>query len=463
MAGIVETESWASETFGACELGDPRRTRRLMRVARRIADHPAGSFPTQMPEWAELKAAYRLFAADDVTFRAVALPHWEQTRNAASGKTLVICDTTELNFGSDREGLGRTGNGIGRGFLLHNALMVDAETSLILGIAGQTIHYRPRKKLGKQNSSQSLNRDRESQVWGHVIDDIGPPSDDARYVYVCDRGADNFEVFCRLQQQGDDWVVRAKKQRRNLITPAGEIVSLLEFLPRLSLLGTYNLNLRARPQQPSRVAQIEVRSARVLMPVPHHKSPWVKSLAPNPVAMHLVHVREVNAPAKAEPVEWLLWTSLPADTFEQAWLVIEDYESRWLVEEYHKALKSGCQAKARQLQSASRLEPVVGLLSVVAVHLLQLKTMAVTDPTRAARSVVPRLWLAMLKAARGRRLRRVHDLTIRDFYREVAKLGGFLGRKSDGEPGWITAWRGWEKLAALVRGAEIAQNLNLRT
>ena len=459
MAGIVETEFWANETFGECELGDPRRTRRLMQVAQRILEHPAGSFPDQMPDWAELKAAYRLFDADEVTLHAVAMPHWQHTKSAASGKTLVICDTTELNFGSDREGLGRTGNGAGRGFLLHNALMVDGLSRAVVGVAGQAIHYRPKCKRAKQNSSQALKRKRESQVWGQVIDEVGPPASDAQYVYVCDRGADNFEVFCHLLQQSSDWVVRAKHQRRNLLMPAGETVSLPDLLPHMSVLGTYELTLRARPKQSARVAQIEVSSTRVRMPVPHHKSPWAKSLTPEPIAMQLVQVREVNAPTDAEPIEWLLWTSLPTDTFDQAWSVIEDYESRWLVEEYHKALKSGCRVKMRQLQTASRLEPMVGLMSVVAVQLLQLKTITVADPSRAARTMVPQLWLKMLKAARGRRLRRVHDMTVYDFYRELAKLGGFLGRRSDGEPGWITVWRGWEKLATLVHGAKLAQNL----
>lgn len=459
MTGVVESESWAGETFGTCELGDPRRTRRLVQVAQRVLEHPSGSFPDQMPDWAELKAAYRLFDAEDVTFRAVAMPHWQKTRSSAVGKTLVICDTTELNFGSDREGLGRTGNGAGRGFLLHNALMVDGDSRAVVGVAGQTIHYRPNRKRPKQNSSQALKRKRESQVWGRVIDDIGSPSAATHYVYVCDRGADNFEVFCHLLQHESDWIVRAKKQKRNLLTPAGEKVSLPDLLSELSLLGTYELQLRSRPQQAARVARIEVSSASVLMPVPHHKSPWVKSLRPEPIAMQLVRVREVDSPAGVEPIEWLLWTSLPVATFEQAWLVIEDYESRWLVEEYHKALKSGCRVKTRQLQTASRLEPMVSLMSVVAVHLLQLKTIATAEPTRPARTVVPPLWLTMLKAARVRRLRRVHDMTVYDFYREVAKLGGFLGRKSDGEPGWITIWRGWEKLATLVRGAKIAQNL----
>lgn len=459
MTGIVEPEVWAEQTFGECELGDLRHTKRLMQVAQRIVEHPAGSFPDQMPDWAELKAAYRLFAAADVTFDAVARPHWEQTRRAASGKTLVICDTTELNFGSDREGLGRTGNGAGRGFLLHNALLVDGETRAVTGVAGQAIHYRPKRKRAKRNSSQALKRKRESQVWGRVIADIGEPSDDAQYVYVCDRGADNFEVFCHLFHNRNDWIVRAKKQQRNMLMPDGEKIPLPKLLPLMSVLGTYDLHLRSRPKQAARVAHIEVSSLGVRMPVPHHKSPWVRSLNPEPIRMQLVRVREVNAPANVEPIEWLLWTSLPVNSFKQACSVIEDYESRWLVEEYHKALKSGCRVKARQLQTAARLEPMVALMSVVAVHLLQLKTISSSNPTRLARTMIPPLWLAMLKAARGRRLRRVHDMTVHEFYREVAKLGGFLGRKSDGQPGWITIWRGWEKLATLVKGAKLAQKI----
>jgi hypothetical protein len=243
-----------------------------------------------------------------------------------------------------------------------------------------------------------------------------------------------------------------------LLARDGESLTLPVLLPQLKLLGTYELELRARPQQAARTAEIEVLSGTIRMPAPHHKSPWIKSLDPEPIEMNVVHVREVNAPPDVEPIEWVLYTSLPAATFEQAWRITEFYEARWLVEEYHKALKSGCRVKDRQLQTAARLEAMVGLMSVVAVKLLQLKTLAKQDPDRPARTVVPQLWLMMLKAAR-RRLRRVHDLTVSEFYREVAKLGGFLGRKSDGEPGWITIWRGWEKLATLVRGAELANSM----
>jgi hypothetical protein len=125
------------------------------------------------------------------------------------------------------------------------------------------------------------------------------------------------------------------------------------------------------------------------------------------------------------------------------------YGFRWNSEEYHKALKTGCRTESRQLKAAGRLEALVALTGVVAVRLLQLKSLARTNPEIPAKRVVPRVWLAMLKLAR-KNLSRVHDLTVGQFYREVAKLGGFLGRKSDGEPGWITIWRGWEKLNMFV-------------
>ena len=142
-------------------------------------------------------------------------------------------------------------------------------------------------------------------------------------------------------------------------------------------------------------------------------------------------------------------------------MVIDYYEARWLVEEYHKALKTGCRVTDRQLKTAGRLEAMTGLMSVAAVRLLRLKSLARISPEIPAQRVVPRVWLQMLKAAR-KGLHRVHDLTVGQFYREVAKLGGFLGRKGDGDPGWITTWRGWEKLNNFVHGATLASRLVLK-
>jgi hypothetical protein len=460
MSHALQADEWAHLNFGNCELGDKRRTRRLVKMAQQVANDPSGSFPRQMPRWGDLKAAYNLLDCDEVTFQAIACPHWEATRQRQAGRYLVICDTTELDFGIHRDidGLSQTGNGKGNGFLLHNALMVDATNAEIVGVAGQTIHYRkPAPK--KENNAQRLKRRRESDIWGEVIDMVGQPPARSQFIHVCDRGADNFDVFCHLVEQNTDWVVRASQLHRLILPPNGEATPLSDYLETLPLAGTYQLQLRARKSQPARTAKLEVRFGPLQMPLPKHKSPYVKQCNPGPINMWVVHVREVQHAGSAKPIEWVLYTSLPVRTFDQAWTIIGYYEQRWLVEEYHKALKTGCSVTGRQLKTPARLEAMVGLMSVVAVRLLQLKSIARSDPDRPAQSVVPGLWLTMLKAASN--LNRVHDLTVRAFYRELAKLGGFLGRKSDGEPGWITTWRGWEKLNTLVKAVELTQQLKL--
>jgi hypothetical protein len=186
----------------------------------------------------------------------------------------------------------------------------------------------------------------------------------------------------------------------------------------------------------------------------------MKRQSPEPIAMSVIHAVEVDAPNDREAVEWILLTSLPVESFGDAWRILGYYEKRWLIEEWHKALKSGCRVECRQLKSKEGLERITGLLSVVAVRLLQLKSAARTNPDCPASRVIPRQWIKMLVAARKRlKLTNVAAMTIGEFYRELARLGGFMGRKSDGEPGWITIWRGWQKLYTLVCGAELAQTI----
>jgi hypothetical protein len=460
MSFRIDTQEWAEQQFSDCELGDQRRTKRLIQVAQQVANHPSASFPEQTRSWSDLKAAYRLFDADEVTLEAVAAPHWRATRSVGPGSYLVLADTTEIDFGYRREieGLSRIGNGSSTGFLLHNALLVEAQSQALLGVAAQSVHYR-RPAPKKENKSQRFKRERESRVWGDVIDQVGPSAEGVEWIHICDRGADDFEVFCHLLENRVQWVVRASSRHRLILTPDGENKPLDAYLRSLPLSGSYELSLRARPKQPSRTAKLEVRCGPFEMPLPRHKSPYVKARGSEPIGMQVVWVREVDPPKGVKPIEWVLYTSLRVKTFDDAWRIVEYYECRWLIEEYHKALKTGCSVERRVLRSADRLEAMVGLMSVVAVRLLQLKSVARNEPDRPARKVVPMLWLEMLKAAR-KNLRRVHDLTIHQFYRELAKLGGFLGRRSDGEPGWITIWRGWEQLNTLVQGAQLAIRLN---
>jgi hypothetical protein len=471
MTVTMSAHTWAEEQFGQCDLKDERRTQRLVQVAAGALCHPSGSLPEQADDMADLKAIYRLFACEEVTFEDIVRPHWTRTRLQPPGVYLVLNDTTEVDFGIRRKlrGMGHTGNGGGWGFLLHSALVVSGESEAIFGLAGQRIRYR-KSAPKKENSTQRLKRDRESVLWGQVIDQVGPPAEGVRWVHVMDRGADNFEVYCHCRQQHAEWVVRVTQRQRGVLLPDGQNVALQNYLQTLSCRGKYELRLRARAAQakrghkparkaqPSRTAKVEIRFGRLSLPFPKQKSPYLKGLPPTPIAMWVVHAVESDPPKDVEAVEWILLTSLPVESFEDAWQILEYYEKRWLIEEYHKALKMGCRVESRQLQSKEGLERITALLSVVAVRLLQLKSAARTNPTCPARNLVPLHWIKMLLAARKRSKLTV-TMTIREFYREVAKLGGFLGRKSDGEPGWITIWRGWQKLYMFIHGAELAETI----
>ncbi|HEY2860722.1 MAG TPA: IS4 family transposase [Terracidiphilus sp.] len=454
MALVLDVAQWAAEQFGVCELGDVRRTRRAVKVAAQIASHPDGSTPRQTELWGDLRAAYRLFDQDAVTFMALTQPHWQQTRAQATGVCLVINDTTETDFGIHRDvaGLGPTGDGDGRGFLLHSALLVQAETREVIGLAGQELFYRQPTGRAMENSYERTQRERESEVWGRVIDLIGPPPVGVKYLHVDDRGADNFEVFCHLRQQDCGWVVRAAQLTRIVKTPEGRCVKLKDLLKEQPLLGTYELSVRATKKEPARVAELEVRCAAVTLIAPRRKTPYLRQIGPQEIDGWVVEAREVDPPAGATPVRWVLYTSEPAATFEEAWKILGYYETRWMIEEFHKCLKTGCRLESRQYMTAARLEAVAGMLCVVAVRLLQLKQIAQEQPELPAERAVPRAWLWMLRKLRPRPIK-----TVRDFVRHLAGLGGFLMRKRDGEPGWMTIWRGLDKLLLCLRGAHAAQ------
>jgi hypothetical protein len=453
----VDPAAWAYTQFATAQLGDRRRTQRLVTLATQVAGDPSSSLPKQTQHWSDLKAAYRLLDRPEATFEVIAAPHWQLTTAAAqAGRFLILDDTTEIDFGPKRQatGLGPVGSGTGRGFLMHSGLMVTPHDEWIVGLAGQILVHRQPAPKG-ETRTQRRARDRESAVWGQLIEQVGPPPPKAQWIHVMDRGADDFEVHCRAQHIGADWIGRVKSRNRRVRDEAGTEGALSEALARAPVAGGYTLALRARPQQPARRAQIDVSWAAVTVLVPRQPAASLKALAPRPIAQWAVWAHEVNPPAGLkEPIDWVLLTSLPVRTLEEALEVISYYEKRWLIEEWHKALKTGCQVESRQLQTSEGLEALTGLLSVVAVRLLQLKEVGRRQPQRAAVELVPAHYVELVRRARGRV--RPGEWTVRDFFRGVAGLGGFLGRKSDGEPGWITIWRGWEVLHWMLQGAQVA-------
>jgi hypothetical protein len=270
---------------------------------------------------------------------------------------------------------------------------------------------------------------------------------------VDDRGADDVEVFCRIQAQGNSCVIRAARLNRWLLTPEGDRVRLRTLLETLPNCETITLKVPAKGVQPARTATLELRFAEVHMPLPSVMTPWLREHRPaKPLQLWVVELREPHPPSGVQPLCWVLYTMERVTDLAAAHTVIAWYERRPTIEDYHKALKTGCRVERRYYETAERLERVTGLLSVVAVSLLQLKTAAEKTPDRPAVEVAPAQWVRLVQIVRRKPANPC--MTIRDFVRAVAGLGGHLGRKCDGEPGWITLWRGFEKLMLIARGAD---------
>lgn len=454
--GFKNAEKWADKQWGKAELGDQRRTARAVKVGAALAAQPNAGLPEQMPEWKDLKAAYRLFSQPKATYRAISQPHWEQTRKQARESTaeviLFVQDTSDLDFSHHpaTRGLGHVGK-FGQGMLLHSCLAISpqAETPQVLGMAAQSVWLRTgKKRKGRETRSERHRRkEKESEVWAAMLKQIGPaplPGLGRRYVSMGDRESDIFGYVREAQAQWWDVLLRVA-QNRVVVTPQDERAKLLDWARGLPARTTKKVTLRGRDGKPKRKLKLEVAFSAVKLCAPQQGSERGQASISGWV---------VRCWAEGEQdLEWVLFTTVPVKNGKQAKEIIEWYEFRWIVEEYHKCLKTGCAIEKRQLETASRLQALLGFLAVIAVRLLQLREMSRTEPERPAIEIVPELFVQTVKTRLSLKLT-VEEMTLREFFHAVARLGGFIGRKSDGDPGWQTLWRGWERLQDLCWGLE---------
>jgi hypothetical protein len=178
------------------------------------------------------------------------------------------------------------------------------------GQAGALVYYRKRKPKN-ETRMQRLRRSRESELWGHLVDKVGPPPDQCQWIHVFDRGGDNFEAMCHILHNRCDWVIRASKMNRIVLDLTGKKTKLSDAIKEASELGRYDLTLRCRPGQAARTAKIRVTTTRVTLPRPIHCSKYVKTCGVQQVETNVVIVQEVDAPKGVTPICWVLLTSLP--------------------------------------------------------------------------------------------------------------------------------------------------------
>ena len=450
---FAEPRIWAEANFATAELGDKRRTRRLVDTAAELAHQPEGSLPAHF-SWNPLRAVYRLCNRPEVTHADVTAAHFERTRtrmNQAHTTVLILHDTTELNFTSHHalKGTGPVGNGQGRGFLQHNSLAIEAETRKILGLAFQQVTTRVHAPKAESHTARQK-RERESQLWERGIRGVGTAPAGACWVDVADRGADSFEVMKAALDHGHQFLVRACKDRKIATGPTadGPRRLLKSWVRSLSWQAEGEVTVAGQGGRPERTARVKMAAAAAWFLVPklvHGVHPdWV------PLRVWVERIWEPHPPADVEePLAWILLSSLPATGTAELGRHRDWYACRPLIEDFHQVEKSGCGEEALRFQTAAALLPMLGVLAIVAVRVLQLRWWGrdgAQAPAASASTADERQALKSL----GQRTR-----TARDFVRAVATLGGFLGRTGDGEPGWQTLWRGYRRLQDIVLGVQL--------
>jgi hypothetical protein len=448
LSSFPDPTRWAEQQWSTATLGDARRTRRAVQLGAALATCPEANLPQQTGSWGKLKSAYRLLNEPDVSHAALSEPHWQATRQQAGQADIVLFvqDTSDLDFTAHRQtkGLGWTGNTGGRGFLLHSCLAVQpTAVPEILGLAAQQVWTRHEVKKGSETRAARFKRRKESDVWAEVVEAIGPAAPDQYWVSVSDRASDIFSFVRRARAQGWHCLWRVGQNRVVLAGSGSKTKLLLDWARRLPAQTETSIDLRGRAEQPPRTVRLQVAWSEVTLCPPCNGQERQQA----PVSGWCVRCWEASKRKNA--LEWILFTTVSVTDAASAWERIEWYRLRWVVEEYHKALKTGCAIEQRQLQSAQGLLALLGFLALVAVRLLQLRTVARTAPeTPANQAVEPELVATVVRFRGGWADR----MTAGQFWRAVAGLGGFLGRKGDGDPGWQTLWRGWLRLQDLCWG-----------
>jgi hypothetical protein len=428
------------------DLRDPRRNRRVIRMIEQFAASPGASIPKACGSAADTKGAYRALGSEEVSAEEIRLAHTRATLERMRGLSRVIVaqDTSSANFTTRPgiEGLGPLEQVKLRGFFLHTGLALTPE-GLPLGILHQQVWARDEEEVGKRHTRRSRRiEEKESFRWLEMVDACESvlPLDLEAWL-VGDREADIYDLFEMPRRPKLELVVRATHDRK---VESEEGSYLHEAVERAPVVGTMTVAVPRSRKRESREARLSVQICRLDLNPPRHH-PDRKHLSP--VQVSVIRVREQGTtPAGEEPVEWMLITTMPVQDLAKAMEIVEAYAQRWKVERYHYTLKSGCRMEDLQLESADRIERALAIYNVVAWRLLYMAYVARIEPELPCTTVLEEdEWQALFVIGVARPLP-VKTPTVREVVRMIATLGGFLGRKGDGEPGVQSLWTGLRRL-----------------
>jgi hypothetical protein len=458
--------------FSQADMADKRRVRRVVTLAAGFASQPGNTIP-QCFEGYDIQGAYDFFGNEDSTPDHVQAGHRQVAKAEMSrpGTYLMLEDTTYVCW-SERipiEGLGPVSDKKKpQGFLLQSVLAFrwpegggredgSKRPALeLVGLAHQEYYVRTPRPESERKRRLKIPPDRlrESMLWIRSSQAIGPAPNGVRWISVGDRGADIYEKAAESKRLNHGFRIRACHDRAIVDPRTGEKCgSLFQTVRGAAALVVFDLELRARRGMAARTANLSVSAVHVHLCSPQRKGFRQGSLPP--IECSAVRVWEKNPPKGVKALEWIILCDEDVQTFAQALECALQYSCRWMIEEFHKGLKTGMGAERLQLEQARRLFAAIAILSVVCLRLLAMREDVRREPDAPAeKSRLSELELDVLRVKLNRKINTVREVAL-----ALGRLGGHMNRKADGLPGWLTMWRGTLKLSNIVEGVRLAHRV----
>lgn len=451
---LSDPEPWAAREFQYAQMGDARLNCRVAAIASDFAEHPGSSIPQACGTPERTKAAYRFFENDQVDPQAIRQAHHQMTLERALSHPIILGlqDTCFLNYSHhpQTKGLGLIDSKTSRGFLLHSALATTVQGEPLGLLDVQVLRREPKKKGSTKKRWRLPIEKKESYKWIRSLKhcrELCSKSTQTIVVHVTDQEGDIYELFIEAEQsrqagQKVHLLIRSRHNRKLF----KEEELLWGFIAQKPVAGTMQVKVGRKGDLPSRTAILEVRFGAAQLKHPNGKAAF------GPQEAWAIEAKEINAPKGVDPICWHLLTSLPVENLEEAIEKVRWYSLRWQIEVFHKTLKSGCKVEERQLETFERLERSLSVDLVVAWRILALCKAAREQPQAPASEWLSQeeckaLWCHEHEEQEAPE----EPFKLREAVRAIAKLGGFMGRKSDGEPGVVTLWRGLHRLRDITR------------
>ena len=445
---IKKTCDWAEEEFGKAELGDKRLQNRLMIIARDFYGNTEGSIPQACKSRAKTKAAYRFFDNEEVTMNTLLQSHYESTHERMKNEKIILAvqDTTHLNYSThiateDLGPIGTLSNILG--LMVHDTMAFNVEGTP-LGLINVQCWARNPEEFGQKDLRKNLPiEQKESNKWlisFQAACEIQKAERNKTIVSIGDREADIYELFELALSDKNNAKLLIRACQNRIETKEQNIV--WEHIKRDAPAGKLQIHVPRKGNQKARQAELIIRFKAVEL-----KPPVSKKDKKNIKVWAIIAQEEECGVEIQNPLKWQLLTTIPVHIFDEAVEKVEWYMKRWGIEIYHKTLKSGCKIENRQLTKVDRLEACIAIDMVIAWRVYHLVKLGREVPNKPCTIFLEEAeWKALVAYITKNPIPPENPPTMNEATRMIATIGGFLGRKSDGEPGVKTLWLGIQSL-----------------